>query len=319
MRTKSSKPRGNILFLILIAVALFGALSFAVTQTGRASGNAAKENSVLDTASVTQSPSAVKTAVTRLVLSGVAPLDLYFNKPSEFDGAGFAYFVGKEGRGVFHPAGGGAVYQTVPAPVTSGGVALDWTYSLDFEIPQLGASASGYEGNELIAFADGITKTVCDKINVQLNGYSGDTPIINTAVALANRVATTVAPADPADIVLASDAPDATWFEGKAFGCFQNVEQDKIAARTVLEATECLTLEPSGVWLRGQRADRVCRRHHQNRMRQDQRAAERLFGRYADHQHGCGAGKSRCNHCGPCRSGGHCTGVGCARRHLVRG
>ncbi len=223
MINKTRQQKGNVLFLILIAVALFAALSYAVTQSSRSGGDASKETNVINTASLTQYPNSVRTSVLRLIIAGIAPEDIYFNKPNEFSGAGFTHFVGKESRGAFHPSGGAAAYQQVPANLTAAAVALDWKFTLDFEVPLLGLSGAAFTGNDMIAFADGVSQSVCDRVNKELHQYEGATPTINTAVTLTNELtSTTTAPAAPGNVVLATDTPTTTWLENKAFGCFRN-------------------------------------------------------------------------------------------------
>jgi len=224
MIKKSRQQKGNVLFLILIAVALFAALSYAVTQSSRSGGDASKETNVINTASLTQYPNSVRTSVLRLIIAGIAPEDIFFNKPTEYSGAGFTYFVSRETRGVFHPTGGGASYQQVPSNLTSAGAALDWKFNVDFEIPLLGLStASNYGGNDLIAFADGVTQSVCDRVNKELHNYTGATPVIATAVTINNnRTATTTDPTEPSTETVLNDGSTPNWFENKAFGCFRN-------------------------------------------------------------------------------------------------
>ena len=75
-----------MLFLILIAVALFAALSYAVTQSSRSgSGDANSEKSLVSGAEVTQYPAGVRTAIVRMVISNNISVDqLYFDDPSTF-------------------------------------------------------------------------------------------------------------------------------------------------------------------------------------------------------------------------------------------
>ncbi len=231
MKTMNSRQqKGNVLFLILIAVALFAALSYAVTQSSRSGGDVSKETNVINTASLTQYPNSVRTSVLRLIIGGIDPSDIYFNKPDEFEGGGYTYLkdssnnIDRTPRAVFHPQGGGASYQQVPANLTAGGQALDWSFNMDFEIPLLGLSqTSSGAGNELIAFAPGVTEGICARVNRELHS---DEEIPVTASLLTinnNRTATTTAPTNPSsDTVLTAMIDGKNWFSNKAFGCFQN-------------------------------------------------------------------------------------------------
>lgn len=222
--------KGNVLFLILIAVALFAALSYAVTQSSRSGSDASKETNVINTASLTQYPNAVRTSVLRMIISGYTPELLLFNKPDEFTGGGFTKFVAA--RGVFHPQGGGAAYQSVPANLTlAGNAPIDWKFNINFEVPLLGLSeSSSGNGNDLIAFAPGVAQSICGRVNKELHG-SDVIPVVASAVTIDNdRTATTTDPADPAAevAVLTAAAPNAGWFSNKAFGCFENGTASKM-------------------------------------------------------------------------------------------
>lgn len=95
-----SRPneRGNILFLILIAVALFAALSYAVTQSQRGAGkDASAEKVSVRVARMLQYTTLVRATVQRMVIMGVAPADLNFWWDSGLPSA------------VFSKAGGGII------------------------------------------------------------------------------------------------------------------------------------------------------------------------------------------------------------------
>lgn len=163
--------RGNVLFLILIAVALFAALSYAVTQSTRSGGgDASKEKSLVSSAALTQYPASIKTAIIRMTVSnGIAPEDLLFDKPP-YTNLTTALL---KSQGVFYPdTGGGATYVKAPTDsVTTGG---DWFFNGENEVLNIGtsvassATASTAATADIIAFLPDVTKSICDKIHDQL-------------------------------------------------------------------------------------------------------------------------------------------------------
>lgn len=226
---KAKQPRGNVLFLILIAVALFAALSYAVTKSSQSDKDetvAPKESAstVINTAALTQYPSTIRTAVLGLIVNGVDPVDMLFNKPDQFTGEGYTTFDAAKAKGVFNETGGKAMYQQVPGNMTVSGQPIDWAFTLDFEVPLVGLSSpSSLAGNDLIAFASGVSQTACARVNQEL--YNDATiPVVGTPVVIGNnRLATATLPVAPAaETVLTSNTPSTSWFEGKSDGCFQN-------------------------------------------------------------------------------------------------
>ncbi len=74
------RDSGNVLFLILIAVALFAALAYAVTSSSRSGGgDISKEKASALASQILNHGIAVRTAVTRMTMNGIAPenLDAY--------------------------------------------------------------------------------------------------------------------------------------------------------------------------------------------------------------------------------------------------
>jgi hypothetical protein len=67
---KNSTQSGNVLFLILIAVVLFAALSYAVTQSTRGGGDATEDKLKLDVARVLQQGTMIKTEILRRKIFG---------------------------------------------------------------------------------------------------------------------------------------------------------------------------------------------------------------------------------------------------------
>ncbi len=225
LRNKNAhKENGNVLFLILIAVALFAALSYAVTQSTRSgTGATDREQSLLGSATITQYPNSLRTAIIRMTLSGLDVRLLAFNAPGDFAGVSVA-------RLVFHPDGGGATYQQSPADVMSAAVSANWSHNLNLAVPGLGSDNAG--GNDLIAFLPGVNQITCERINSELGiggastnqcgSYQGDVPIVSIssdANITTDMDNTYVTPASPAQMIQCTGG-SANAYTGKATGCF---------------------------------------------------------------------------------------------------
>lgn len=161
--------RGNVLFLILIAVALFAALSYAVTQSTRSGGgDASKETNLVNAAGITQYPASIKTAITRMIVSNSTdPNDLLFDTPSTFSSLTTDEL--KE-QGVFYPTGGGATYVEAPDSVMQGGVVGTWHFNGENRVMNIGTTEGSLSTTDadIIAFLPDVKKAVCDSIHDKL-------------------------------------------------------------------------------------------------------------------------------------------------------
>lgn len=152
--------RGNALFLILIAVALFAALSYAVTQTGRGGGSIERETRLIETAQMLQAHAAVKTAVDRMVIVTTAPDALELN-----NGADPEVPCTSGSDCVFALDGGGAE----PLKASNWDNILSdpeiYYYQIDdgYSIAGLGSAAA-----DAFIMTVGISETVCTEINTRL-------------------------------------------------------------------------------------------------------------------------------------------------------
>lgn len=172
--------RGNVLFLILIAVALFAALSYAVTQSTRSGGgDAGRETSKISSAEMTQYPAGIRTSLVRMIIGGQNVETLEFNAPEEFGTDGTdgctEYPDGtlKFPRCVFHPTGGGATYAR-PSNDLVAGPPNSWFFNAENEIHLVGTSNPAADNTvsaataDLIAFLPNVTEGVCQSINEEL-------------------------------------------------------------------------------------------------------------------------------------------------------
>ncbi len=220
-REPQTGEEGNVLFLILIAVVLFAALSYAVTQSSRSgSGDAGSETNLVNSAQLTQYPASIRTAIVRMIVGGTPVSALNFNPPADFAN------LESVSVGVFHPQAGGGTYALAPNNLMAAGTSGTWHFNASMEIPQIGTA--GADGNDLIAFLPGITLALCSKINGEL-GLPTTPPVLATDVSgdyLDDMVDPDGAAGSAAPFPTATDVTDiddgSGTFDGKPFGCFRN-------------------------------------------------------------------------------------------------
>ena len=179
MRGYDRGERGNALFLILIAVALFAALSYAVTQSGRGGGTVDKETAMITAGQITQYPAGLRTAVTRMIITGTPATSVDFDVT--IAGGDLTSSVK-----VFGPAGGAAVNE--PSPITTvsqgglaGATAGAWGYksllpaSDGYYVAGVGTDTD-VTGRDAFAYLHDIPLTTCQQIQNGLGSSAVTTP-----------------------------------------------------------------------------------------------------------------------------------------------
>ncbi len=168
--------KGNALFLILIAVALFAALSYAVTQSGRGGSGIDKEKATLGASRLMQYGGELQIALQRMqVVGGVsrANYDFETNQRKEYDGDALPLAntsCADETCEVFSANGGGMAYESCPdLSAATTGWAADGAapgHSL-FEIVAI--DGIGTSLPEIVLRIPGVMREVCEEINSKLN------------------------------------------------------------------------------------------------------------------------------------------------------
>ncbi|MDD9900044.1 MAG: hypothetical protein OXT65_03610 [Alphaproteobacteria bacterium] len=161
--------KGNALFLILIAVALFAALSYAVTQSGRGSGSIDRERLELDIAELMQQAGAIQAHIQRLYITNY--VDQVRFDDSAYNAAGTIYLgngVTATGRtvGVFAPDEG--MQKVYHALSESGDPDENWAIQY-LAILENGVDVGSSAADEVLVAYD-LTQESYAKINKQLTG-----------------------------------------------------------------------------------------------------------------------------------------------------
>tara|TARA_Y100001001_G_C7968277_1_gene294946 strand:+ start:297 stop:1040 length:744 start_codon:yes stop_codon:yes gene_type:complete len=171
--------KGNVLFIILLAVALFAALTYAVTRGERGGVvDITAEKAETISAQIIQFTSLVETAMTRLKLSnGCSPNQISFNYDSDADGnfmdAGDLYNNTSSPTDlschIFHPSGGGIAYiepadEWLDSTQSAEGMYGEWVFTAANTVENIGLDANA----DMVVLLPYLNREVCVQINDKL-------------------------------------------------------------------------------------------------------------------------------------------------------
>lgn len=178
---EAAKEAGNVLFMILIAVALFAALAYAVTQSTRSGGgDASKETTVLQASQIMQYSAEVQTAIMRMKLSNGCT-DGQISFENSFD----SRYINSNAPTnytchVFRPEGGNISYQLPPKDIYYDTNTADYRFVTgnNLHISGVGLPNNGdlwlvimgtiNSGNSTVVTKGKALQNVCIQINAKL-------------------------------------------------------------------------------------------------------------------------------------------------------
>lgn len=169
----ASSQSGSSLFIILIAVALFAALSYAISQQGSSVGPISSERIRLLASDVIDMGNKLSDSVARVRLRQVS------NTKISFENTIIAGYTNAacttDSCKIFTFDGGGKDWETPTPDINSG---IDWGYTGSVAIQNIGGDSA-----DLVALLPNISQDICNRINTLIGIYgSGGTPTVLAAV-----------------------------------------------------------------------------------------------------------------------------------------
>lgn len=213
----TNAQRGNVMFYILIAVALLAALIFAVAQSGRGNiKHVSDEKARMLASEIVDYSSAVATAFAQLRLRGCTLEQMNFENDII---AGYANGGAPADLtcNIFALAGGGVTFKRPPDDaLTATGIHV---FSAGAELDHIGSTCADDRCADLIMFTGPLSEIVCIQVNDQLGiGEAGAPPPEGAA----NVTALVKYTGSATHAVTFGDAPESADFQGKNAACLQD-------------------------------------------------------------------------------------------------
>ncbi len=153
----SPSERGSSFIIILIAVALFAALTYAISRSSSGAKNLSQEQVRLLASEIIDSGNRFSETISRLKLAGIPESDISFEYNGNYVNAACTTNDCK----VFDFDGGGLEWDTAPTGSTGGD---DWIFTSGIAIEDIGTT-----NTDLVAILPGVNEDVCHRINVLID------------------------------------------------------------------------------------------------------------------------------------------------------
>ncbi len=228
-----SAQSGNVLFYILIAVALLAGLGFAVSESVRGGGQQiTNDRARLIATEIIEYSNNISAAVSQLQLRGVDIDELCFDDTGfggTYDYAGCTDDFNK----IFHISGAGIQWRQAPSEAMDSSATPDnlWHIYADNEVENVGTTCAAAGCSDLILVTDELLLSVCQQINDLLGiTDSADAPPTDTDIGETLYVG-----AFGYNETIGDEA-GGTELDGQTAGCFQNTTDSKYVFYKVLVA-----------------------------------------------------------------------------------
>jgi hypothetical protein len=205
-RSHRHAESGNVIFYIFLAVALFGALSFAVSQSGRDSGDSAVlQQNRLRATEIIDYGDTVARGVGMIRLRGTTLATLSFSS------------AGTTENDVFGIDGGGINYRVPSSEVTTTGTE-NYQILTGNAVQGVGTTCTAPSCAELLLVLGKVKPAICTAID-QLAGINPPdfTPPVDSAIDLAHPYTGTMAYG-----AKIGDEPSSIALNAQMYGCLQN-------------------------------------------------------------------------------------------------
>lgn len=164
---------GNVLFIILIAIALIGALTLAIQGSGTQDANIDRETLILRVSEVQRYGSELERGVTFIMQNGFSESDIRFSHPEAHADYGDLSADSDKRDQLFDREGGAAKYRDPPPSINDGSA---WEFYGHTALADVGSDAA-----ELIAVLPNVTQAFCDAVNGTV-GYAAQPEDSSTCI-----------------------------------------------------------------------------------------------------------------------------------------
>lgn len=172
--SRQHHERGSVFFYILLGIALFSGLTYAVTQSLRVGSGTIesvnKESTDLDIVDVMNYFSALDNTVAMLKASGKCPINKVSFENSTVSGYTNSAAPSDKSCHVFNAAGGGLRWINPPSRILDSSYSSTYAYGKYYItggifVTNVGTTCAAGSCSELVIAVQGVSKGFCDAIN----------------------------------------------------------------------------------------------------------------------------------------------------------